>query len=89
MFCPACAKMFKNVIIEDGQVKCPSCREVMFQYREPGERLTPAQFMGLMESRGLQCAKKARRWMRGPFAVPFIAFIWPHLATTFEEYDGS
>lgn len=92
--CPTCHSQFRNVAIEDGAVRCPSCKAVIFQYRFEGdETLTPKEFMALLDKRGVAAAKAARRFFPGKLGVAaagmFIPFVWPFLANTFAKEDAA
>lgn len=92
--CPKCRKSFMNVTIEreEGTVNCPKCGHVMFQYRFPGdETLTPEAFMRLRDGkRGEEAARQTLKFLVGkknamPTAGALVAFLWIHLAKTFED----
>lgn len=88
--CPTCKAKFKNIKIEEGEVRCPKCKATIFRYRFDGDdQLTPDEFAGLLEKRGPEAVKSARRWFRGKMALAaagaFVAYLWPHLAKTFEK----
>lgn len=90
LHCPHCHHQFKNACIEDGAVKCPSCKAVIFQYRFPGEEtLTPKEFMKLLDTRGVALTKDVKHWFHGPArrlaAGAFIVYVWAFLATTFQS----
>ena len=96
--CPnrKCGKRFRNVAVEDGAVRCPHCKEVVFQYRFPGdETMTPKEFMALLDKRGVEATRQARRFFPGKLSIAaagmFIPFVWTFLAQTFEKgaADGS
>ena len=90
--CPNCLTRFKNVVIENGAVRCPECKAAMFIYRKPDEDITPKEFTKLLETRGKEAALTAIHWFKlagmnkaqATFAAgKLIMFIWPHLAQTF------
>lgn len=90
--CPTCKANFKNIKIEEGEVRCPECRATIFAYRYPwDDDLTPAQFTALLDQRGPGAVQSARRWFRGKLALAaagaFVAYVWPHLAKTFEKKE--
>ena len=90
LHCPHCHAAFKNVCIEDGFVKCPECKAVIFQYRLPGEEaLTSKEFMKLLDTRGGDAVRQSRKWFRGKFALvaagAFVPYLWTFLATTFQK----
>jgi DNA-directed RNA polymerase subunit RPC12/RpoP len=95
--CPACRVHFADVAIRGGALRCPSCDIRLFQFVRPGDdpAMTPAQFMQLIDTRGIELGQAARRWMRGGALKTliasgvFVSFIWPHLASTLEGKDGS
>lgn len=88
LHCPSCHAEFKTVCIEDGYIKCPECKTVIFQYRFPGEEsLTPKEFMKLLDTRGGDAVRQSRKWFRGKFALAaagvFVPYVWTFLAKTF------
>jgi len=88
--CPKCRARFKNIKIEAGEVRCPECHATIFEYRYPWDNdLSPAEFTELFDQRAPGAVQSARRWFRGKFALAaagaFVAYLWPHLAKTFEK----
>jgi hypothetical protein len=71
-------------------VRCPNCGAIVFQYRFAGdEKLTPGDFTEMLNSeRGREAVHKSKLWFKGHMrltvAGAFVAYIWPHLAKTFE-----
>lgn len=93
LYCPDCKETFSNVTIRDGAVRCPIGDEVIFVFRHDGEEFTPKAFMALMDTRGVEAGRALRRYLQGNAlrrtgaAGMMIAWIWPHLATTFAKDD--